>query len=323
MIGIPFSVALVATFLSTPVLIRLCARAGIVGRDVNKPGQPEIPEMGGLAIVAGFCAGILFALGMMSFLHLFPQVNMLLLLAVIATVLILSLIGVVDDLLGMRQWVKALLPLLAAVPLMAVRAGHSTVWIPFVGRVNLWIYYPLVLVPLGVTGAANAVNMLAGFNGLEVGMGIVAVGSLSVIAWQTGQVTALLLLVCGLGALLGMLYFNWYPARIFIGDVGTLSIGAILASACIIGNFEVAGVIVIVPYAVDFLFKAAHGFPSKGWWGELGDDGKLRCPTNGPVSLSQAVLKFTGGLRERSLVLVLIGIEALCGLGSVLFYLRS
>ncbi len=302
MIGIPFGVALVATFLSTPVLIRLCARAGIVGRDVNKPGQPEIPEMGGLAIVAGFCAGVLFTLGMMSFLHLFPQVNVLLLLAVIATVLMLSLIGVVDDLLGM---------------------GHSTVWIPFVGEVNFWICYPLVLVPLGVTGAANAVNMLAGFNGLEVGMGIVAMGSLSVIAWQTGQATALLLLVCGLGALLGMLYFNRYPARIFIGDVGTLSIGAILASACIIGNFEVAGVIVIVPYAVDFLFKAAHGFPSKGWWGELGDDGKLRCPTNGPVSLSQAVLKLFGGLRERSLVLVLIGIEALCGLGSVLFYLRS
>jgi UDP-N-acetylglucosamine--dolichyl-phosphate N-acetylglucosaminephosphotransferase len=322
-IGIPFGVALVATFLSTMVLIRLCARAGIVGRDVNKPGQPEIPEMGGLAIVAGFCAGILFALGMMSFLHLFPQVNMLLLLAVIATVLMLTLIGVVDDLLDMRQWVKALLPLLAAVPLMAVRAGHSTVWIPFVGRINFWIYYPLVLVPLGVTGAANAVNMLAGFNGLEVGMGIVAMGSLSVIAWQTGQATALLLLLCGLGALLGMLYFNWYPARIFIGDVGTLSIGAILASACIIGNFEVAGVIVIVPYAVDFLFKAAHGFPSKGWWGDLGEDGKLRCPTRRPVSLPQAILKVTGGLRERSLVLILIGFEALCGFASVLFYLRA
>lgn len=323
MIGIPFGVALVATFLSTMVLIRLCARAGIVGRDVNKPGQPEIPEMGGLAIVAGFCAGILFALGMMSFLHLFPQVNTLLLLAVIATVLMLALIGVVDDLLDMRQWVKALLPLLAAVPLMAVRAGHSTVWIPFVGEVNFWIYYPLVLVPLGVTGAANAVNMLAGFNGLEVGMGIVAMGSLSVIAWQTGQATALLLLVCGLGALLGMLYFNWYPARIFIGDVGTLSIGAILASACIIGNFEVAGGLVILPYFLDFCFKAARGFPSRGWGGELGPDGKLRCPAHGPVSLCQAVLKVSGGLHERSLVLILIGIEALCGFASVLFYLRA
>ena len=124
-----FGVALVGSFLAAAILIKLCASAGVVGRDINKPGQPEVPEMGGLAIVAGFSAGALITLGAMSFLRLFPQVNMVLLLAVLSTVLLLSVIGVVDDLLGMRQWVKALLPLLAALPLMAVRVGHGSVWI--------------------------------------------------------------------------------------------------------------------------------------------------------------------------------------------------
>jgi len=317
---IPFLVSLIGSFLSASILIKLATRAGITGRDIHKPGQPHVPGMGGLAIVTGFSAGILFTIGSMSFLRLFPRVNLVLLLAVLTTVLLLGLIGIMDDLMGMRQWLKALLPLFAALPLMAVRVGHTWLWIPFVGRVNFWIFYPLVLVPLGVTGAANAVNMLAGFNGLEVGMGLVAMGSLAAIAALLNQFTSLMLLMSGIGALLGVLYYNWYPARIFVGDVGTLGIGAIIATSVIIGNFEAAGVVVIIPYAVDLLFKAAHRFPSKGWGGALGDDGKLYCPPHGPVGLGQAVLKLFGGLHERTLVLILIGIEAVFGALAVLLY---
>jgi UDP-N-acetylglucosamine--dolichyl-phosphate N-acetylglucosaminephosphotransferase len=193
--------------------------------------------------------------------------------------------------------------------------------IPFIGRVNFWVFYPMVLVPLGVTGAANAVNMLAGFNGLEVGMGLVAMGSLAVIAASLGATTSLVLLLAGIGSLLGILYFNWYPARVFVGDVGTLSIGAIIAASVIVGNFEAAGIIVIIPYAIDFLFKAAHRFPSKGWWGEY-YDGKLYCPNHRPVSLCQWIMKLTGGIHERNLVLTLIGIEAIFGLIAILMFIR-
>lgn len=316
----PFAFSLLTTFVALRLLIPRLKQAGIVGRDLHKPGQPEIPEMGGLAIVAGFGASLLLALGMMSFLHLFPRADIVLLLASLATVLLTGLIGIVDDLLGMRQGIKALLPAIAALPLMAVRAGHTTMTLPFVGTVDFGIVYPLVLVPLGVTGAANAVNMLAGFNGLEVGMGLVAMGSLAVIAAMLQKITALIILLAGAGALLGAWFLNWYPAKVLVGDVGTLSIGAILASAVIVGNFETAGVIVILPYAVDFLFKAAHGFPSKGWWGVLGADGKLRCPHRHPISLCQLIMKITGGIRERNLTLTLMGIEAVCGLGAILFY---
>lgn len=215
---------------------------------------------------------------------------------------------------------KALLPVFAALPLMAVRAGHTWIRIPFVGTLNFWIFYPLVLVPVGVTVAANAVNMLAGFNGLEVGLGIVAMGSLSIIAASLHETTALILLLSGLGALMGIIYYNWYPAKILVGDVGTLSIGAIIATAVIVGNFETAGVIVLVPYAVDFLFKAVHRFPTTGWGGELREDGKLHCPAHGPVSLCQAIMKVTRGIHERTLVLVLMGIEAVFGVIAIAMY---
>jgi len=126
-----------------------------------------------------------------------------------------------------------------------------------------------VLVPLGITGAANAANMLAGFNGLEVGMGIVIVVSLSIIAYLIGEMTALIILLAALGALLATIYYNWYPAKIFIGDVGTLSIGAIIATAVIIGSFEFAGIIIVIPYFVDFLIKAKNHFPARNWWGNI------------------------------------------------------
>jgi len=322
MIFASFAVALVVAFLSASILSARLKRAGIVGRDLHKPDQPEVSEMGGLGIVVGFGGGILLATAMVSFFHVFSSVDLVVLLAILSTVLLAGLIGIVDDLLGMRQWMKALLPVFAALPLMAVRAGHTWIRIPFVGTLNFWIFYPLVLVPVGVTVAANAVNMLAGFNGLEVGLGVVAMGSLAIIAAILHETTALILLLSGLGALLGIVYFNWYPAKILVGDVGTLSIGAIIATAVIVGNFETAGVIVIIPYAVDFLFKAAHGFPTRGWGGELGKDGKLYCPKSRPVSLCQWIMKLAGGIHERNLVLTLIGIEAIFGLIAILLFMR-
>ncbi|HDI10984.1 MAG TPA: hypothetical protein ENF77_01510 [Candidatus Acetothermia bacterium] len=313
-------VAVGVSALGAWILIPRLERAGIVGPDVHKPGRPEIPEMGGLALVAGFGAGVLLGIALTTFWPPFPRLDTVLLLAVLTVVLLVTLIGVMDDLIGIRQWVKALLPFVAALPLAVVRAGVSTVTLPFIGRLDFGIFYPLVLVPLGITGAANAVNMLAGFNGLELGMGITAMGTLAVIAAGLHATVSLALLLAGIGASLGVLIFNWYPAKVFVGDVGTLSLGAIIAAAVIVGNFEWAGLIVIVPYALDFLIKAAHGFPSHGWWGELREDGRLHCPQGGPVGLAQLVLKLTGGLHERTLVLVLIGLEALCGIAAILLY---
>jgi len=305
------------------VLIPRLAQAGIVGKDMNKPGQPPVAEMGGLGLVGGFGAGVLVLIALRTFLKIetLAAVSVVELFAVLATILAIALIGLIDDLIGVHQGWKAIIPALAAIPLIAIAAGQTTMRLPFIGPVNFGILYSLVLVPLGVTGAANAFNMLAGFNGLEAGMGAVAIGALAIIAAHLGEVTSLVLLLAALGALLATLYFNWYPAKVFIGDVGTLTIGTVIATAVIVGNFEWAGVMVILPHAVDFLLKARKRFPSTGWHGEY-RDGKLYCPAHGPVGLAQLILKLAGGMHERTLVLVLMGFEALCGLLAILVYWR-
>lgn len=269
-------------------------------------------------IAAGFGAGIVASIFLRTFFDIFLSVSLSSILAALSTILIVVIIGVFDDLISISQKVKAFLPAFAALPLMAIKEGYSIIRIPFMGLVDFGIFYPLVLVPLGITGAANAVNMLAGFNGLEVGMGVVAVGSLAIIAYLIGQTTALIILMAALGALIATLYYNWYPAKILVGDVGTLSIGAVIASAVIIGNYETAGVIIIIPFVVDFCIKAKNHFPySFGIY----KDGKLYCPDGGPVGLCQLIMKVAGGISEKNLVLVLMGIEAVCGVAAILFYI--
>jgi len=317
MIFLIFLVSFVVSFVGFPTIIRRLERAGIVGKNMNSEKQEEIAEMGGLVTAVGFGAGIIFAIGLRTFFDVFLSVSLTSILAVLSTVLIVVIIGVFDDLISIRQWIKAIIPVFAALPLMAIKEGYSMMRIPFIGIIDFGIYYSLVLVPLGITGAANAVNMLAGFNGLEVGMGVVAIGSLAIIAYLIGQTTALIILVATLGALLATLYYNWYPAKVLVGDVGTLSIGAVIASAVIIGNYETAGAIIIIPYVIDFLIKAKNHFPySFGIY----RDGKLYCPDSGPVGLCQSIMKVSGGISERNLVLVLMGIEAICGVVAILLY---
>lgn len=319
MIFLILIVSFVISFFAFPVMIPRLKRTGIVGRNMNSEKREEIPEMGGLVIAAGFGAGIVFAIFLRVFYNLFLSASLISVLAVLATVLIVVLIGIFDDLISIRQLTKAFLPVFAALPLMAVKEGYSFIRIPCIGLINFGVFYPLVLIPFGITGAANAVNMLAGFNGLEVGMGIMAVGSLSIIAYLIGETTSLIILMATLGALVAALYYNWYPAKILVGDVGTLSIGAVIACAVIVGNYETAGVIIIIPYLIDFLIKAKNHFPCKNWWGVY-KDGKLYCPDSGPVGLCQLIIKVCGGISERNLVLVLMGVEAVFGAVAILLY---
>ncbi|MCS7216977.1 MAG: hypothetical protein NZ924_04820 [Candidatus Bipolaricaulota bacterium] len=156
------------------------------------------------------------------------------LLAVLATVLLTGLVGILDDLLDLRQGVKAFLPVPAALPWAAVRARQARLIVPSVGPINPGIFYPLFLVPLGVTGAANAVNMLAGFHGAERGMGGYGHGWARLGGLEGGVCDRLGHPLCrpGCGATQrGSSWETW----------GTLSVGALLAASRVAGNHEFAG----------------------------------------------------------------------------------
>ncbi len=314
-------VSFLATLVLSHFLIPRLKRFGITGRDVNKPDRPEVAEMGGISIVAGFTGGILLAICFNTFLGF--QFDLIKLLAALITIHSVAFIGVVDDLIDIPQKYKAFLPLFAAIPLVAVKAtGKTTLLIPLIGVVNFGVFYILVLIPVGVAVASNLTNMLAGFNGLEAGMGIVVFGAMTILAVAHGSTDMALISISMMAALAAFMVFNKNPSSVFPGDVGNLTIGAALAAAVIIGNFDTAGAILMIPYVIDFFIKAYNRFPSSKWWGEY-RDGKLY-PLEGKVrGFCQLVMKAFNGITERNLVFFFMGLEALVAVVMLAMYLRA
>ncbi|MDD5111496.1 MAG: hypothetical protein PHG85_03035 [Candidatus Altiarchaeota archaeon] len=299
------------TFFVTPQLIRKISRARIriFGRDMNKPDHPDVPEMGGLGVVAGFVAGVLLAVALSTFHITGISLNLTYLLAGLSTVLIMALVGIFDDLLVMRQSVKAALPLLASLPLVAIKLGDTRMTFPFLGEINFGLLFPLFLIPLAITGASNATNMLAGFNGLEAGLGLVMTTTVGIAALALGRTEAVIISFAMVGALIAFLRYNWYPARILIGDVGTLTIGTVVAVAVIVGNMEKVGIILILPFFAELYLKARSRFKAQSWCEVHGH--KLYCQKKKEIyGLGRLVMYLSNGITEEKLVLSLIGLEA-------------
>lgn len=296
--------ALLGTLFVMPRAIRKLRGAGVIGRDVNKPDRPEVAEMGGIGAFLGFNLGVFVLLLVLPV----PDATRATTLAALMTVAGATMTGIVDDLLELRQRFKAILPFVFAGPLMLFVSDWS-VWLPGLGDVPFGWLYPLVLVPIGIACASNGFNMLEGWNGLGSGIGIILALALSIIAYASGNLAGLFILVPLAGCLLAFYVFNRYPAKAFPGDTLTLMTGCALAVGAMLSKIEFWGALLFIPHVIEFAIKGANGFPSRGWWGEY-RDGKLHCPAHGPVGLGQWFMKTFGGLSEKRLVATMLVAEA-------------
>jgi len=323
-------VSVVTTFFITPYFIRFLQAAGIVGLDLQKKDKPQLATSGGICVAFGVLAGLLAYIGFQTFYSKFflgDNIAWLIpLLAVTSSVLMVMFVGLLDDLnvkltrvktkeghnirVGLPQWVKPLLTLPAAIPLMAISAGVTEMAIPFIGRVNFGIIYPLLLIPLGIVGASNMVNQLAGFNGLEAGMGIVYFSGLGISALLNNRTSGAVTFLVTFAALIGFIWYNWYPARILPGDSLTYLLGSIVASGVIVGNMEKNGIIVMLPFIIEFFLKIRVKF-NASCLGKLRQDGKLDPPYGRKIySWTHAIMNLKP-LTEKQVTLILILIQAL------------
>ena len=282
-------ISLILSLVLTGYIAGLMRKAGITGRDIHKPKKPEVPEMGGLAIV--LTVGVIGALIDSKALLVF---------------LLFGFLGVIDDLVALKQSHKVILSLLVAIPVAFLNVGRS---IDFFGyTLNLGVLYPIFAV-LFVTGSANLVNMLAGFNGLEVGTSTIALVFLALMTQGTARELALV----GVGASLGFLWWNRYPARVFPGDTGTLSLGALIGLVGILGKVEVYTAILLIPHFLDFTVKAlgVHFGVRKHGRTEVLPDGTLKAP---PYPSFLGLIMKRVRVNEPKLVAIVWGIEIILGL---------
>lgn len=319
-------VSFLTTLIITPRFKDFFESAGISGTDVQKVDRPRIAEMGGPAVIAGFLAGVFLFIWTEVFIY-GTTTELIKIFAAISTILIITLIGVFDDLgcllrirggnigfkkykrIGLKQWQKPLLTLPAAIPLMAIMAGNSSLTIPLFGRIDVGIAYPLILLPIAIMGASSATNMLAGINGLEAGLGLVTLTALGLYAYSWNQIGAAIIAFTLAAALLAFLRYNWYPAKIFPGDSLTYAIGAGIACVAIIGNIEKFALIIFTPWFIEFLLKARSWFKAESF-GVLQKDSTLKAPYDTVYSLNHLVMKF-GRFKEWQISLILIILEIL------------
>ena len=310
-----FIIAAFSVIVIAPKFISRMKLEGLTGKDMNKFNKPQVAELGGAVVFLGFTFGVFASIFVATYLN-WINIELSFLLGGFCTIAVIAFVGVIDDIIGwkkgIRQWQHALFPIIAALPLMAINAGHTTMMLPLFGVINFGIIYPLVIIPIAVTGASNAFNMLAGFNGLEAGQGIILTGTLTIIAILSGQGTAAVLGVAMVAALISFLKFNWFPAKIFGGDSLTLMIGANLAVMSILGNMETLGVIVMGLFIIEFLIKARHKFQSE-CFGVPTKDGKLKANSKGG-SITQWILGFgKGKLNEAQVTVIILGFQiAVC-----------
>lgn len=301
-------ITFIFTLLATPWFIPKLRKKGLMGKDMNKSGDVNIAEMGGLPIIAGFLVGMLLAISLTTFKIIPETLDLTLMLAALSTILATALIGVIDDLILISQKVKAVLPVFAALPLIAVKAGVTSMTLPFFGDIDFGLLYPLFIIPIAITGAANATNMLAGFNGVEAGLGVIMSTTVGVIALGLGRMEAAIISFSMAAALMAFLHYNWHPAKILIGDVGTLSIGAVLATSVIIGDIEQAGAILILPFFLELYLKARGRFQMQSWCQRVGD--KLICPDKKEIyGIGRLIMYLSGGITEPKLVKTILLIE--------------
>jgi UDP-N-acetylglucosamine--dolichyl-phosphate N-acetylglucosaminephosphotransferase len=151
--------------------------------------------------------------------------------------------------------------------------------------------------------------MLAGMNGLEAGLGIVAMLALGIYTSMLGRVEASLIAFTLCFSLLAFLKWNWIPAKFLPGDSLTYLIGASFASIVIIGNVEKFGIFVFAPWIIEFFLKLRSKFGARSL-GNLTKDGTLLPPYRKVYSLTHIVMKIRP-MKERDIAITLISFEIL------------
>jgi phospho-N-acetylmuramoyl-pentapeptide-transferase len=212
-----------------------------------------IPTMGGLLIISVFLVISIFIVPLNYEI-----------MTILLTTFIMALTGFLDDFLkikferslGLRAWQKILLQT-AAAAVTAFTAvfviEQQSLMIPFFASFNLGVVFKLILAFIVVIGSSNAVNLTDGLDGLAAGITAVVTLAFALIFYLLNAADLSLLMLIMAGCTTAFLWFNGNPASVFMGDVGSLAIGAFLGAAAVLTGTEIYLLIIGGIYVIETL----------------------------------------------------------------------
>ncbi len=263
--SIAFGAALLIALVTTPFSMWLAARYGVMDQpDPRKVHTQPRPRWGGIAIMAGFLSGIAalwlfvppfakllrFSQGIVRDKKIIFTLNLgEQLCGILFGALLLFIVGLVDDRRPMKAGMKFLFQIIAAYVAMTYGVRIYGLSVP---GMEAYSHFPLwfmqIITILWLVGLCNAVNLIDGLDGMAAGVVAIVAGSFLAVAIVQERAHSLLfaqqLKLAGViaaalfGGALGFLVYNFYPAKVFMGDGGALSIGFLVACIAVIGAFK-------------------------------------------------------------------------------------
>lgn len=237
-----FLIAVVVALAITPGVIFLAAKTGAMDApDARKVHKKPIPRIGGLGIYAAFMVSMLTV---MVFTDLSADVfHELVGLMVSGTMIVI--LGLIDDYTNLPAKVKLAGQIAAACVLVAFDVRIDFISDPF----GDFLYLEVFAIPatiFWIVGLTNTVNLIDGLDGLAAGVATIAAVTIFLVALQQDFLLVAVLTAALAGAAIGFLYYNFNPARIFMGDTGSMFLGFMLAGISIIGAVKSAATIALI-----------------------------------------------------------------------------
>lgn len=227
-------------------------RIGITGLDVHKPTKPELPEHCGVSISLSLAVALfLLLIGHLIEIPLFASY--------VTTIVLATLIGLVDRWANLSGVEKPLMSLSLGLPLLIFGVYSTDLAFPLGYKARLTVIYP-ILIPVALAVTSNAVNMLDVLNGVMAGSSALVGCFIAGAALLLHRYRAIYLSLVLVASLLGFLIFNKYPAKVFAGDSGSLTVGAFLGLLSITEKLEFITVVAMLPFILNsFLVLGSVG----------------------------------------------------------------
>ncbi len=289
-------IAFLLVYLTTPPLIKFLQKRNYTVKDVNKKEEIMIPRPGGPSIIAGILASE-------AVLYAFLQMNEIL--AIMITSFLAFVIGYVDDRKVMSGWFKPIALVIAATPIIFLGAYDSDLAFPLFGEVQIPVLYlAIILLMIPITG--NTINSIDVLNGVSSGFMTIASFSLSIALFiLQNYEMAIISLPLGFVSLAFYKYHK-IPSKIFPGDSGALTLGAMYGAIAIVGQVEIIAAVALLPAVINsFLFlvsmkKVVEHREIKGKPVEHTEDFKLKATDDktAPITLVRVILA-SGPLSEK------------------------
>ena len=218
----------------TPIVIYIARALKIYDNpDVRKVHASAIPRIGGLAIFLSAIGLVIAALFLDNNIGEAFRRAQTQIVALLAAGTFIFIVGLIDDLRGMRVRHKLLAQIVAATAICLAGVRIDLLGVANLITVNLgWLSFPVTI--FWIVAITNAVNLIDGLDGLAAGISAVVCAVIAIFAFDIGQPLLVMLMLALLGSLSGFLFYNFNPARIFMGDCGSMFLGFIMASASVL-----------------------------------------------------------------------------------------